>query len=259
MRVSLAVGLLIIVAALVAVLLLYLVPSKSLLSSDDTPSIEVAGTPDGSARGAGLSSKAIDGQPRVIRRASNNGPHGPTETAPGAAALEDESADGESAESAAAVKLLAENAELAKMHVDSYCAEAKRLAGGKLAEPRRPTRNRDAWAYMNVRIDWEGGKRPQGLLHLPEPLRQNLKGYGADWFRRITDHDLQGLNFGWLSEISQFDHWSVLHDVANAREASLLSAPTPNFLELQSWTKLRLARAARAGDFEAASGEIRHL
>jgi len=159
-----------------------------------------------------------------------------------------------------AARQLEENAQLAQMQVERYCEEAQALSSEAFPSAEGP-RTKDAWAYMSVRIDWEGAERPPGLLRLAGPLRQRLREYGAQWPTRIRDYDLQGLDFTWMGDLHAFDHWDVLR-VLRAEDPSGMSALTasiPNFTELMSWTKLRLGRALAVGDFAAASADVRQL
>ncbi len=153
----------------------------------------------------------------------------------------------------------ARNAAAAEKNVDAFCDEAKQL---KRPLPETDGRRaRDASSFLTVRIDWEDNVRPPGLLHLPEPLRARLKSYGPLWPTDIRDDDLVGLDFSWMSELQQYDYWNLLAEgpLRDSRDADFYSAPIPNFVELQAWTKLRLARAMRVGDFEAASADIHQL
>lgn len=153
-----------------------------------------------------------------------------------------------------------QNARAASELVDTFCAESERLRASGFPRADGP-RNRDAWPYMSVRIDWEGQVRPPGLLHLSSPLRQRLREYGADWPARIRDYDLDGLDFAWMTELQQFDHWDVLRDMRSVdpRGSNFFTAAIPNFVDLVSWTKLRWARAFAVGDSAAASADVRHL
>lgn len=170
-----------------------------------------------------------------------------------------EAADaGEAAASARAY--LDQNAKDAQALVDRYCDEARALEDAGLGEEEKE-RQRDAWAFMVVRVDWEGGKRPPGLLRLSEPLRQRLGTYGAKWPTKITAYDLEGLDFTWMSALQQFDHWNVLRDVPSEypEAYSFFDVPIPNFVTLIHWTKLRFAHALQTGELAPASAEVRHL
>ncbi|MBI3185329.1 MAG: hypothetical protein HYZ28_24590 [Myxococcales bacterium] len=155
---------------------------------------------------------------------------------------------------------LERNAAAAERSVESFCEESARLARAGLEQP-ATARRRDASSYMTVRVDWEGGVRPPGLLHLSEPLRQRMREYGNDWPKRVREQDYAGLDFSWMGELHQFDHWDVLAEgpLRDGREVQFVEAPIPNFFDLMTWAKLRFARALRAGDLAAASQDVRQL
>lgn len=152
-------------------------------------------------------------------------------------------------------KYLEDNAREAAKQVDAYCKAAKQLAGKQEPAPR----TRDAALFMAGRTDWEDGHI--GLLHLPDTITQAMRTPPMAW-RRAPPEIYAGLDFGWLKELLQFDHWSIataspLRDVAEAKTAA--DAPLPNFVTLQSWSKLRLLKGLHERDLAQASLEVRHL
>jgi hypothetical protein len=152
----------------------------------------------------------------------------------------------------------AKNAAEAEKNIDEFCADAKKLEH----LPQMPSgREHDASSFLTVRIDWEDPARPKGLLHLPEALRQRVASYGPAWPVSITDADLAGLDFSWMAQLQSFDHWNLMAEgpLREYRLADFYNAPIPNFVELYLWTKLRIARAVRTGDFAQASAEIHQL
>jgi hypothetical protein len=153
---------------------------------------------------------------------------------------------------------LKENAAEAEKNVDEFCADAKKL---EHLPPMPSGADHDASSFLTVRLDWEENSRPNGLLHLPEALEQRVQSYGIGWPVAITDDDLAGLDFSWMSELQKYDHWDLLAEgpLREYREADFYRAPIPNFRELFLWAKLRIARAARIGDFAAASADIHQL
>lgn len=158
-------------------------------------------------------------------------------------------------------ELLSKNAAHAEAWVDRFCEQSRRLAAQGPPRPQRP-RTRDAAAFFAPLIDYEKPlDQPFGRLHLPDELRQRVGGYGADWPTRITDQDLAGLDFGWMAQLSAFDHWSLLGaGRLHERPADdFFRDPIPNYVGLQAWAKLRYAAALRRGDLAAASAEVRQL
>jgi hypothetical protein len=155
---------------------------------------------------------------------------------------------------------LAENARAAERNLARFCAESRRLQQHPAFSHGPHTR--DAALFLNGRVDWEpspqlpGGRR--GTLHLPTALTARVRDDAA-WLN-LTDADLTGLDFGWMEELQQFDHWSLasvgpLHD----RDHSFLTAPLPDYTELVPWARLRLVRGLLDGDLERASRDVRHL
>jgi len=171
-------------------------------------------------------------------------------------------ADGGGSDGAAATAVkqwLEKNAALAEKYVDQFCEESKQM---KRAPPGpAPTKKKDASSFLTVRIDWEGGNRAPGLLHLPDALRQRLSSYGADWPRAVTEADLEGLDFSWMTQLHQYDHWNIMAEgpLREDRTKDFYRAPIPNFVEMLHWVKLRLARALRVHDHEQASADIHQL
>jgi hypothetical protein len=150
------------------------------------------------------------------------------------------------------------NADEAEKNIDEFCADAKKL---EHLPPMPSGADHDASPFLNVRLDWEGNTRPNGWLHLSEALRQRIESYGIGWPVAITDEDVAGLDFSWMSELQKYDHWDLMAEgpLREYRELDLYRAPMPSFTELFLWTKLRIARAARIGDFAATSADIHQL
>ena len=159
-------------------------------------------------------------------------------------------------------RFLAENAKHADEWVDRLCDEARRLREKPaVAEPPKEP-ERDAAAFMAPLMDYESPlDTPPGRLHLQEELRARLAGYGADSFLRMTDVDLAGLDFAWMTALGQFDHWSLLGagQLRDWTGDDWFTTPIPNYIYLQWWVKLRYALAFRRGDLLQASAEVRHL
>ncbi len=156
----------------------------------------------------------------------------------------------------AVLQWLADNAVAAEKHVDRYCAETKDLVGRK--ELSDPPRTRDAALFMAGRSDWEGGK--VGLLHLPDSITQRMNNPMGAW-RQAGPELYAGLDFDWMTELLQFDYWSLLGagPMRDAQAATFYEELLPNYVTLMSWTKLRLIKGAREGKLAQASVETRHL
>jgi hypothetical protein len=151
---------------------------------------------------------------------------------------------------------LRSNAAAAERYVDRYCAETRRVAA--LRGYGETPRERDAAIYLAGRSDWEGGRI--GLLHLPANLVQRMGTPERNW-RNFTPADYQGLDFTWMQDLLQFDHWSLTAEgpLKNEDNLSYFEAPIPNFVTLQQWVKLRLVKGKNENDLPRASLEVRHL
>ena len=158
-------------------------------------------------------------------------------------------------------EVLATNARMADAYVDKLCEEGNKLHEHP-ALPDGSSRDRDAADFMALLVDYEKPiDDPPGRLHVADALAERLKSYGADWPAKISDADLEGLDFGWMTALGRFDHWS-LFGAGRLREQPVekfFDLPIPNYSSLQFWSKLRLAAAFRRGDFAQASADVRHL
>jgi hypothetical protein len=156
----------------------------------------------------------------------------------------------------AVAQFLADNAAAAEKHVDRYCSETKDLVSRK--ELADPPRNRDAAVYMAGRADWEGGKI--GMLHLPASITQRMSNPPNAW-RKAGPELYAGLDFSWMTEVMQFDHWSLYGagPLRDEKETNFYEANIPNYISLQHWAKLRLLKGVHEGNLAQASVEVRHL
>jgi hypothetical protein len=157
---------------------------------------------------------------------------------------------------------LAGNARMADAYVDKLCEQGRKLHEHP-ALPDGPSHERDAAEFMAPLVDYEVLDDPPGRLHLEDALADRLKAYGVDWPARISDADLERRDFGWMSELQQFDHWSLL-GAGRLREqpvsmGDFYRQAIPNYFSLVQWSKLRFAAAFRRGDLAQASTEVRHL
>ncbi|MEW5741203.1 MAG: hypothetical protein AB1938_19930 [Myxococcota bacterium] len=148
------------------------------------------------------------------------------------------------------------NAAAAEKYVDAFCAEARGLKQARAFS--EPPRTRDAAVFMDGRADWEGGR--VGLLHLPASLTDRMGNPPGAW-RSLGPSAYQGLDFGWMRELLQYDHWSLLGaGPLRYREGqTFFEADLPNFVTLLHWVRLRLLKGLHEGDLPRASEEVRHL
>ncbi len=155
-------------------------------------------------------------------------------------------------------EFLRANAAAAEKHVDRYCAEAKRLGSIKALEQAPKTRSRDAAMFFAGRADWEEGRI--GALHLPSSLVERMGAPPRNW-RTFTEADYASLDFGWMRELLQYDHWSLTAagPLKDGAFTNFLEAPLPWFVTLQQWVKLRLVKGRQEGDLAQASLEVRYL
>ncbi len=156
----------------------------------------------------------------------------------------------------AVTQFLADNAAAAEKHVDRYCSETKDLVS--LKELADPPRSRDAAVYMAGRADWEGGKI--GMLHLPASITQRMSNPPNAW-RNSGPELYAGLDFTWMTEVMQFDHWSLYGagPLRDEKETNFYEVNLPNYVSLQHWAKLRLLKGVHEGNLAQASVEVRHL
>jgi hypothetical protein len=156
---------------------------------------------------------------------------------------------------------LARNAENADKYLDRFCDKSKKLHE-KPPLQQHPGDQRDAAAFMAPLMDYEKPlDNPPGRLHLSPALKQSFDRYGTDWLTRISDEDLAPLDFTWMEQLLEFDHWSLL-GAGRLKDTPMTVAmtfPLPNYVVLQYWVKLRLALSLRRGDFAASAAQIRHL
>jgi hypothetical protein len=111
---------------------------------------------------------------------------------------------------------------------------------------------------MEGRSDWEDGHI--GLLHLPESITARMGNPPQAW-RTAGPELYAGLDFTWMTELLQFDHWSLLGagPLKDTHDMSFFEAPIPNYVTLQYWAKLRLLKGVHEGNLAQASVEVRHL
>jgi len=162
------------------------------------------------------------------------------------------------------------NAVEAAENVERYCAETAKLpkpfASPPAVDPDDPsTQERDAAYFLLPRVSWYTHPRTVGTLELPAALIASLRAAGDGWPTALTVADTMGLDFSWMPQLAQFDHWSLatVGPLADqAAEVDPFNMPIPDYQSLMDWAKLRLVQAlatSQAGDAAAALGDVQHL
>jgi hypothetical protein len=77
----------------------------------------------------------------------------------------------------------------------------------------------------------------------------------------LTPADYAGFDFTWMTELLEYDVWlmSTSGPLRDLNIDNFFEAPIPNFVSLQQWSKLRLAKGLNENDLARASLEVRHL
>ncbi len=160
---------------------------------------------------------------------------------------------------------LTRNAADAVKYVDRFCEENRTAGEGPQRTSqyveRDPPRRHDAAIYLDVRVGWLDRHRAStGLLQLPTSLRERLENPPGNWLT-FTDADYAGLDFSWMTQLLDFDHWSLAGDglLKNEDGVGFWDSPLPNYLILRDWAKLRLVKGKNEHDLAQASLEVRHV
>lgn len=132
------------------------------------------------------------------------------------------------------------------------------LSKYEVFQPSRGTK--DAGPFLNSKVHWEiGDIHHQGSLVLPEFLNREMN---KDWAIKKPLFKKLGLNFSWMKELLQYDHWSPdTNSPAFPENKKYLtySFPVPSYRDLITWAKLRLLYGKETGDTQSAYREVRHL
>jgi hypothetical protein len=143
-------------------------------------------------------------------------------------------------------------------NVDLFCEEQAKLA----ADPwfHEPRTEGDAGPLLNVWLGWEppGPKMPADS---PLQVPASLEGK-KDWDVLLaSDFDFSTLDFGWMRQLQAFDRWDTLRNTPFPLPEPYfyMTAAIPNFIPLQTWTKLRLIHGIRSGQPLEAARDVRHL
>ncbi len=122
--------------------------------------------------------------------------------------------------------------------------------------------NRSATLFLDDRIPWKAGDKAE--LSLPQGLIELMKKSKADWLNLSGKKLGAKLDFAWLANLKDYDHWSLwdsaqVKDLLKKPTYTLLDAPTPHYPALIAWGKLRMLSSIKTGDSMQAAVEIRHL
>lgn len=142
-------------------------------------------------------------------------------------------------------------------NVDPYCEEQAKLA----TDPwfHEPRTGGDAGPLLNAWLGWDPA--PKMPADSPLQLPAALEGK-KDWdVLFASDFDYSTLDFGWMRQLQAFDRWDTMQHspVPPARPYFHFTAAIPNFVPLQTWSKLRLIHGLRTGTPLEAARDVRHV
>jgi hypothetical protein len=142
-------------------------------------------------------------------------------------------------------------------NVDLFCEEQAKLA----ADPwfHEPRTEGDAGPLLNAWLGWEPG--PKMPADSPLQVPASLEGK-KDWDVLLASEvDFSTLDFGWMRQLQAFDRWDTLRNTPFPPPEPYfhMTAAVPNFIPLQTWTKLRLVHGIRSGQPLEAARDVRHL
>jgi hypothetical protein len=161
-----------------------------------------------------------------------------------------------------ASKLLNRNEAEAAANVERYCAETAKLPRHIFDDPPDAGRVRDAADFLEPRVTWETHPPRRGTLQLPQPLSEKIQAAHDSWATVLATSDTIGIDFGWMAELLNYDHWSLATVGAVADQAATVDpfwAPIPNYQVFVQYAKLRYVRALAQGDVAEARNEVQHL
>ncbi len=153
------------------------------------------------------------------------------------------------------------NAAQAERWVERFCQQSAQV----LKQPAfaDAPRTRDAAVFLSGRVDWKSGHLPvpAGSLRLPTTLQDRIRRPGG--IKAIQPADYAGLDFGWMRELLEYDHWSLygagpLRDLDESAW-NYTTWQFPNDRTLIDWARARLAKGVHEQQFEQAAAEVRHL
>jgi hypothetical protein len=161
-----------------------------------------------------------------------------------------------------ASKLLKRNAAEAAANVERYCAETAKLPKQVFDDPPDAGPLRDAAYFLEPLVTWETHPPTAGILQLPQPLIDKIRGAHDDWATLLSASDAAGLDFGWMAQLLSYDHWSLATVgpvVDQAATVDPFYSPIPSYQTFVEYAKLRYVRALAEGDVTDAMSEVQHL
>lgn len=98
-------------------------------------------------------------------------------------------------------------------------------------------------------------------LNLPEDLNTKLKAVVFDTNFKATDFNLKPFDFKWITELQQFDYWSLEDNspIAYLEKYDFTKYPIPDFSPMIAWAKLRLIKGLQDNNIGQAIDETLHL
>jgi hypothetical protein len=161
--------------------------------------------------------------------------------------------------------LLERNAGEAAEDVEKYCEKAKAL--GPVFKDSTEASGGDAGPFFVPLVDWftahaaapAFAPQRRGALHLPDELVARIDAAKRSWPSALQVSDVFQLDFGWMTQALQFDHWSLASAGPTAEPGADLSVVAPDFNQLLNWVKLRYVKALAQQDLPRASIEVQHL
>jgi hypothetical protein len=192
-------------------------------------------------------------------------PPAPSSSEPSTTALEQMFAIHDLSAQMTVSALLERNAEEAAANVEKYCEKAKAL--GPVFKDSTAAGGGDAGPFFVPLVDWYTGlaaapafaPQRRGALHLPEELVTRIDAAKRSWVAALGVSDIAQLDFGWMTQALQYDHWSLAFAGPTAEPGADLSLVAPDFNQLLNWAKLRYVKALAQQDLPRAALEVRHL
>jgi hypothetical protein len=161
-----------------------------------------------------------------------------------------------------ASKLLERNAAEAAANVERYCAETATLPKHIFDDPPDAGPRRDAAHFLEPLVTWETHPPRQGTLQLPPVLSDKIGATQDNWATVLAPSDTAGIDFGWMTQLLNYDYWSLATVGPVAEQAATVDpfwSPIPSYQTFVAYAKLRYVRALAQGDVAEAINEVQHL